>query len=88
MSPIFFFNFVIGIINSFQVFTIGFLLTNGGPQNSTLFLVLYVYRTAFQNQNMGYAATLSWLLFFILVILSLIVFKYFGSRVYYENPGE
>jgi multiple sugar transport system permease protein len=88
MSPIFFFNFVIGIINSFQVFTVGFLLTNGGPQNSTLFLVLYVYRTAFQNQNMGYAATLSWLLFFILMILSLIVFKYFGSRVYYENPGE
>ena len=88
MSPIFFFNFVIGIINAFQVFTVAFLLTNGGPQNSTLFLVLYVYRTAFQNQNMGYAATLSWLLFFILMILSLIVFKYFGSRVYYENPGE
>jgi multiple sugar transport system permease protein len=88
MSPIFFFNFVIGFIASFQVFTIAFLMTNGGPQNSTLFLVLYIYRTAFRNQNMGYAATLSWLLFFILLILSFIVFKYLGSRVYYENPGE
>jgi multiple sugar transport system permease protein len=88
MSPIIFFNFVIGFINSFQVFTIGYLLTNGGPQNSTLFLVLYIYRTAFRNQNMGYAATLSWLLFFILMGLSFVVFKYLGSRVYYENPGD
>lgn len=88
MSPIIFFNLVIGFINSFQVFVIGYLVTEGGPQNSTLFLVLYIYRTAFQSQNMGYAATLSWLLFFILMGLSFLVFKYIGSRVYYENPGE
>jgi multiple sugar transport system permease protein len=88
MSPIIFFNFLIGFINSFQVFTIGYLLTNGGPQNSTLFLVLYIYRTAFRNQNMGYAATLSWLLFFILMGLSFVVFKYLGNRVHYENPGD
>ncbi|HLA43626.1 MAG TPA: sugar ABC transporter permease [Aggregatilineales bacterium] len=88
MSPIIFFNFVIGLINSFQVFVQALLITNGGPENSTLFLVLYIYRTAFQSQNMGYAATLSWLLFFILLILSFIVFRYLGSRVYYENPGD
>lgn len=88
MSPIIFFNFLIGIINSFQVFTIGYLVTNGGPENSTLFLVLYIYRTAFRSQNMGYAATLSWLLFFILFVLSFLVFKYLGSRIYYENPGD
>ena len=88
MSPIIFFNFVIGLINSFQVFVEALLITNGGPENSTLFLVLYIYRTAFQSQNMGYAATLSWLLFFILLILSFIVFRYLGSRVYYENPGD
>jgi multiple sugar transport system permease protein len=88
MSPIIFYNLVIGFINSFQVFVIGYLVTNGGPQNSTLFLVLYIYRSAFQSQNMGYAATLSWVLFFILMFLSFLVFKYIGTRVYYENPGE
>jgi len=88
MSPIIFFNLVIGFINSFQVFVIGYLITDGGPQNSTLFLVLYIYRTAFQSLNMGYAATLSWLLFFILMFLSYLVFRYIGTRVYYENPGE
>lgn len=88
MSPVIFFNFVLGLINAFQVFTIGYLVTNGGPENSTLFLVLYIYRTAFRSQNMGYAATLSWLLFIILMGLSFIIFKYLGSRIYYENPGD
>ena len=88
MSPIIFFNLVIGFINSFQVFVSALLITNGGPQNSTLFLVLYIYRTAFQSQKMGYAAVLSWLLFAILMVLSFLVFRYIGSRVYYENPGE
>jgi multiple sugar transport system permease protein len=88
MSPIIFFNMVIGFIASFQAFTLAYLATNGGPQNATLFLVLYIYRTAFQSQNMGYAATLSWLLFIILMFLSFLVFKYIGTRVYYENPGE
>lgn len=87
MSPIIFYNFMIGLINSFQVFVIGYLITNGGPQNSTLFLVLYIYRSAFQSQNMGYAATLSWVLFLILMSLSFLVFRYIGSRVYYENPS-
>jgi multiple sugar transport system permease protein len=88
MSPIIFFNFVIGMINAFQLFVQAYLITNGGPQNSTLFLVLYIYRSAFQSQKMGYAATLSWLLFIILMALSFVVFKYLGKRIYYENPGN
>lgn len=88
MSPVFFFNLVIGFINSFQVFVAGYLITDGGPVNATLFLVLYIYRTAFRSLNMGYAATLSWLLFFILMGLSFLVFRYIGNRVYYENPGD
>jgi multiple sugar transport system permease protein len=88
MSPIIFFNLVIGFINSFQVFVTAYLITEGGPQNATLFLVLYIYRTAFASYNMGYAATVSWLLFFILVFLSYLVFRFIGKRVYYENPGE
>jgi multiple sugar transport system permease protein len=88
MSPIIFFNLIIGFINSFQVFVAGYLITDGGPVNATLFLVLYIYRTAFRSINMGYAAALSWLLFFILMGLSFLVFRYIGGRVYYENPGE
>ncbi len=87
MSPVIFFNLIIGFINAFQAFTSAFLITNGGPENSTLFYVLYIYRTAFQSFDMGYAATLSWLMFFILMILSLLVFRFFGRRVFYENPG-
>ena len=88
MSPIIFFNLVIGFISSFQIFVLPLMITNGGPQNATLTLVLYIYRTAFQSQNMGYAATLSWLLFFFLMIFSFIIFRVVGKRVYYENAGD
>ncbi|HCE17754.1 MAG TPA: ABC transporter permease [Anaerolinea thermolimosa] len=85
MSPVLFFNLIMGIIGSFQVFTAGYLLTDGGPQNSTLFYVLYLYRVGFRNLEMGYAATLGWLLFFIILVLTLIVFRYIGRNVYYEE---
>jgi multiple sugar transport system permease protein len=88
MSPIIFFNLVIGFINTFQVFVLARLVTDGGPQNSTLFLVLYIYRTAFQSQNIGYAAAISWVLFLILMAFSFIIFKYIGNRIYYETPGN
>jgi len=90
MPPIIFFNLVLGFINAFQSFTIVYLITSGtgGPENATLFLVLYIYRTGFRNQNMGYAAALSWVLFIILAILSFVIFKYLGKRIYYENPDE
>lgn len=87
MSPIIFFNLIIGIIASFQVFTAGFLITNGGPQNATLFYVLYLYRNGFQYLNMGYAAALAWVLFLIILTLTLIIFRYVGGAVHYEeNP--
>ena len=85
MSPIIFFNLVIGIIGTFQVFTAGFLITEGGPQNATLFMVLYIYRNAFEYLDMGFAAALSWVLFFIITGLTLLVFRSFGSQVYYES---
>lgn len=87
MSPIIFFNLVMGIIGSFQVFTAGFLITNGGPQNATLFYVLHLYRTAFQSLRMGYAAAMGWVLFLIILVLTYVVFKWFGSQVYYEEAA-
>jgi multiple sugar transport system permease protein len=84
MSAVIFFNLVLGIINSFQVFTAGYLITTGGPQNSTLFYVLYLYQQGFRYLKMGYASALSWVLTFIILIFTGIIFRTLGSRVYYE----
>ena len=85
MGPIIFFNLIIGIIASFQVFTAGFLITDGGPQNATLFYVLYLYRTGFRYLDMGYAATLAWVLFVIILVFTLLIFRYVGRGVHYED---
>jgi len=85
MSPVIFFNLVIGLIAALQTFTQGYLITRGGPQNATLFYGLLIYRSAFQDFKMGYAAALSWVLFGILLALSLFVFRYIGGLVYYEE---
>ncbi len=59
MTPIIFFNLIMGIIGSFQVFTQAFIMTEGGPNNASLFYVLYLYRNAFQYFQMGYASALA-----------------------------
>ena len=84
MSPVLFFNLVMGIISTFQIFTAGYMMTGGGPENSTLFYVLYLYRNAFQWLKMGYAAALAWALFFIVLFLTMFVFRYIGKGVHYE----
>jgi multiple sugar transport system permease protein len=85
MSPVIFFNLVIGLIAALQTFTQGYLITRGGPQNATLFYGLYIYRSAFQNFKMGYAAALSLVLFTLVLLLSLFVFRHLGRLVYYEE---
>lgn len=85
ISPVIFFNLVIGIIGSFQVFTSAFIITDGGPQDSTLFMVLYIYRNAFEYFKMGYAATLAWALFLIIMIFTAIQFFLSNRWVYYEG---
>ena len=69
MSPVIFFNFVMGIIGSFQGFTVSYLVTGGGPNNATLFYVLHLYRVGFRYFKMGEAAALAWVLFFLLAIM-------------------
>ena len=85
LSPVLLFNLVIGLINTFQVFTAGYLLTSGGPRNATLFYVLYTYRNAFEWLKMGYAASLSWFLFAIIMVMTLFIFRSLGRAVYYET---
>ncbi len=85
LSPVILFNLIIGIIGSFQVFTSAFILTNGGPQNATLFTVLYIYRLGFEQNNMGVASAVAWILFLIILIFSLIQLRLSRSWVYYEG---
>jgi multiple sugar transport system permease protein len=85
LSPVLFFNLIIGIIASFQVFTNAFVMTNGGPQNATLFVVLYIYLNGFRFFQMGYAATLAWLLFWIIMLFTFLQFIVANRWVYYEG---
>ena len=88
MTPIIFFNLVMGVIGSFQVFTQAFVMTNGGPGNASLFYVLYIYRQAFQFGHFGFGSALAWVLFLIILILTLIVIRSSPYWVYYESVGR
>lgn len=88
MSPVILFNVITGVIASFQVFTAGYLITGGGPDNATLFYVLHIYRTGFKNFHMGQAAALSWVLFVIIVALVALIFKYVGGSIYYGGKDS
>jgi len=85
LSPVLFFNLVISIIGSFQVFTSAFVMTGGGPQNATLFMVLYIYLNGFRLFKMGYAASLAWVLFAIIMFFTFIQFRISNRWVYYEG---
>lgn len=84
LTPTLFFNLTMGIIGSFQVFTTAFIATGGGPNNATLFYVLYIYRQGWEFTRMGYAAALAWVLFAIILLVTLIQFRMAGRWVYYE----
>jgi len=84
LSPVLFFLLIIGLINSFQVFTTALVMTNGGPMNATLFTVLYLYTLGFKFFRMGYAATVAWVLFLIIMLFTLIQFRLSRSWVHYE----
>jgi multiple sugar transport system permease protein len=88
MSSVLFFNFLMGLIGALQTFTQGYIITNGGPQNATLFYALYLYRRAFTDFRMGYASALAWVLFAIVLVISILVFRYLGRQVYYEDEGR
>jgi multiple sugar transport system permease protein len=82
-TPVILFNLLIGFINAFNEFTSAWLITNGGPANSTQFYSLYLYRQAFQFLRMGKASALAWVLFIIIAIYSALLFKSAARWVYY-----
>jgi multiple sugar transport system permease protein len=95
-SSIIFFNLVIGIIQSFQVFALVFALftptateaTTAGPEDAGLVYVLYLYRNAFLYFRNGYASAMAWVLLLIITLFTLIVFRSQGRWVYYEGGQQ
>ena len=85
MTPLIFYNMVIAIINSFQTFVPSLIMTGGGPQDETLFVVLNIYQQGFQFFNMGYASVLAWELFVIVVGFTIAQFYVSNKWVYYES---
>lgn len=88
MTPIVFFELVMGIIGTFQVFINAFIMTDGGPAYSTLFYVLYMFQQGFEQFHLGLAAAMAWVLFAIVMVLTFLVFKSASLWVYYESPAE
>ncbi len=87
MTPTIFFNLVMGIIGTFQIFSVVFVLTDGmgGPVNSTLVYLIYLYRNAFNYFRMGYSSAMAWVLFVIILILTMVAFRSARFWVFYES---
>ena len=86
ISPVIFFNLVMGIIGTFQVFTQAYVMTNkGGPSDATYFFVLYLFQQAFEYFQLGKASSLAWILFVIIMFFTALTFRTAKSWVYYEG---
>jgi multiple sugar transport system permease protein len=87
LSPVLFFVIVISVINSLQILTDVLVMTQGGPGTATFVYVYYIYQAAFQYLKMGYASALAWILFAIILVLTLLQLWASKRWVYYEG-GE
>ena len=84
LSPVTFFNLVMQTITGFMVFTQAFIVTGGGPMDTTLFYALYLYRRAFESFQMGYASAMAWVLLLAVALCTAVLFKTSGRWVFYE----
>ncbi len=88
LTPTIFFNLILQIVNGFRVFTESYVITDGGPLNSTLSYVLYLYRRAFTYFDMGYSCALAWILVIIIGAFTVVLFKTQNNWVHYETGGN
>lgn len=87
-SPVILFTFLTGIIGTFQIFTAGYIVTGGGPNNASLFYVLYLFQNGWQYFKMGYASALAWILLIIMLALTALVLAASRRLVYYEGDEK
>jgi multiple sugar transport system permease protein len=84
ISPVLLFTILTGIIGALQVFTPAFIMTNGGPNNATMFYAFYIYNNAFIWHKMGLASAQAWILFILIFFVSVIVLRALGRITYYD----
>lgn len=89
LTPVIFFNVIMTIINTLQVFTLPFSITGGTgrPADSLLFYSMYLYNNAFAYMKMGYASAMAWILFIIIITISMLVFRSSNSWVFYQDES-
>lgn len=88
ITPVLFYNLIMQMIGSFTTFTQSYVVTEGGPLNSTLFYALYLYRRAFEFFDMGYGSAMAWVLLIIIACFTGLVFKSSSYWVFYEEKGD
>jgi multiple sugar transport system permease protein len=85
MTPVILYDLILGLSLGLQVFTQAYVITRGGPADSSRFYVLYLYDNAFRYGKMGYASAMAWILFLITFVLALLVFRWSRRWVHYET---
>lgn len=88
LSPVILFNLVMQIITGFLVFTQAFIITEGGPLDTTLFYALYLYQRAFVTFQMGYSSAMAWVLLLIIAVFTALTFKFSSHWVFYEEKRD
>lgn len=88
MSPVIFYNLIVGFIASIQNFVLVLIMTDGGPANATLVYGLYLYRNAFKFFNMGYASALAWVLLLVIMLITATQFRLARYWVFYEGDAR
>lgn len=88
LTPVLFYNLIMQMIGSFTTFTQSYVVTEGGPLNSTLFYALYLYRRAFEYFDMGYGSAMAWVLLVIIGFFTMFIFKSSSYWVFYEESGD
>ncbi|MEF2245842.1 MULTISPECIES: carbohydrate ABC transporter permease [unclassified Paenibacillus] len=87
LSPSLYFNLIMGIINAFQMFTAAFVITQGGPMNSTYVYALYLYERAFSRYQLGYSSALAWIMLLMIVVFAAIIAGTSKYWVFYESES-
>jgi multiple sugar transport system permease protein len=87
LSPYILFNLIMGLIGTFQIFTQAYIMTQGGPVDSTLFYAYALFNNAFRYMKMGYASAMAWVLFGLVLVLTIIQLRLSKVWVHYES-GE
>jgi len=85
LSPVIFFNLVMGLISVFQYFTQAYVMTQGGPEDSTRFYALEIFDRAWRYLDMGYASAMGWVLFLIVMVITAVMFWSQRRWVHYEG---